>query len=567
MTEYRSNTEDFMQLKNTPTFKSWLHLFVLALVATTFIHCEEEEGDTSSTTPPPAQNVELPSTIKSAGAAIVMRINNSTSTATNVHRALGRILSSQLDVANVIMRGGYDPDITIGTGDTTSASAEEHAEMLGGSALEQVRAAMDRTFINGEAPFTQEESMDRCGNPMIASFLTPNMLQHVYPLGNPSEDLIFWPGACGSDLDCETTETGIWDVTLTEMRSDGMMDVIINVYPAVIQGLPAFSGHFISYFLTDNHPGFSVMPIFGNAKQILVFIGSLVQGIGGIYFDAYGFHEVFVFPHMEREFSTADLGVSFVASDTCENYWNANFSGEVPFGCDLEAGYSTPLLLDTSNETGSIIKSLYTQNDDTAKLQEVLDTLAYQISAQISCPTVNQPTWIEDDVVEIFVCEDSDFAMCIGYHDMERMACDIETFAADETSSAFPMIIAPSVDPDDPTIINSSNVAYNVVYVPPKIPVMPPVYYGYLAIEASAGDEMSLYLSDPDALSVYDIPNLNEPLIDLPDPIPNSHCESSGPQQLVLTFEEDGLYTFEMDLTTPPFLMLYTEPANHAPPI
>jgi len=552
-----------------------------------FLGCPKDDEEEIVLEP---SNVEFPKELHSMEAMLLLRFTGADSTSSAVHRSLANILTEKIKLSDVIMRGGYDPDQVIGTGNESSASPEEQLEMLGGSALEQVRAFFDRAYLDEEPLWQQGTPVDACGNEMIAGFLTPEMLQHVYPVGDPTKDLGYWPESCGNDVNCDSSVQGTWDLSLTEMRADGMMDMIVQVYPAPTIGNPAWAGHLLAYYLSDNNPGFLVAPIFGNASKVQIAAMGLLQIHGSPYLDPYMRPaEIFKFPHQTRSVASSEIVVAMIGSELCESYWTKNFDGPVPFGCDLESGISMPILLDTNNETGAFIKDAFMPTDnDTGPLQQVLDTLAYQLKALAACPTLSTPEYVRDGPVELFICtaESGTIDECLGMHDMEQAGCEVDG------------ISDPSAIPIEPIALEVDGAPWGA----PPIEVLDTPYLvaeptfftcedgdeitleqlcdgmmdcadrededmcdaltiGYVELVVpSSGPAPTLYTSTPgQILSVYDEEGVS---IGLPASAPNTHCDNVADP---IEFDvEPGNYLLEVDVSTP-VTLLWTQPELHIP--
>lgn len=396
------------------------------LLAVMLLGCPDEEdksGQTGQKKPPASKTMEFPDEWQSRATTVAIRITNSTSTSTPTRRALTRIFNQRLDVGDMIMRGGLklDPNgnvIKPGSGSDTTTVPDQHPEMLGGSAVDQARAVLERVDIDKEDLFPEGAAVDACGNPQLAAFLTPDVLQHVVP-GDPT-DLLIWPEeACGNAKDCNTLRSGVWDVGLSEMRYDGMLDLIIQVAPNTKgkHTLPAVWGHLVGYFLTENNPGFARVPLFANIRQVSISILGLLESTK-MYFDPMGYREVYVFPHTERALSRSDVMVTLVGHDKCKDLWGMFFDHEMPFGCEL----ALPLTLEMTT-AGSSIKSGFMPGGDPKNLQQVVDTFIHQIGAGVSCPSVDEGAWIHEPPVEIFLCPDGNVDMCIAREDAEDFAC------------------------------------------------------------------------------------------------------------------------------------------------
>jgi hypothetical protein len=424
-----------------PTF----HLAMLGVMGAGFLAgCPDEEAQTAAeaATELPAK-VEIPDRVRSAQGAVALRINGGASTtSTSVHRAIARIFDQQISAVDGVMRGGRD---TTGKG-------------IAGTAADQVQQLLTR-ITSGEGPLEAGEAVDRCGNPMLASFLTADSLASVVPEGAPLQlgDLVS-EDASADGAGKDTTRAGVWDVTLTEMRFDGMVDAYMTLYPAVREERPAFFGHLMAFFLTDAHPGSYQVPLYTSAQRVQLNAEALLERWAGYTDRHYGdAREIFVFPHQERTVSTSSLSVTFIDDPLCD-YTHANhFSGSLPYGCNMvaEDGRDVPVMLDTDSRLGAAVYEQLTDNGNKPDLlQTMQDVLSYQISAFLACPSFDEGARVVDGPVEILVCPEGDFETCVGTHDMEQAACDYQdetAFPATEftTGTITGSSTAPTLTPSD----------------------------------------------------------------------------------------------------------------------
>ncbi|MCL0137932.1 hypothetical protein M2T37_26970, partial [Klebsiella pneumoniae] len=102
---------------------------------------------------------------------------------------------------------------------------------------------------------------DTCGNPLIASFVTPPMVTEAGgDLGDRE------PTSCDGGA-CDAIRHGTVEVVLSNVRFDGMLDVVVNIQPDPLTRTPALWGSLIGTFLSDLNPGFLQVPVMLHAEQ------------------------------------------------------------------------------------------------------------------------------------------------------------------------------------------------------------------------------------------------------------------------------------------------------------
>lgn len=383
--------------------------------------CPDEDDKPGGSTVS-AKNIDIPDEWQSEATLMAIRITNSTTTATPTHRALTKLFNERLNIGDMVMRGGlaYDEQGNLVPPGTPGGSdPSKHEEMLGGSAVQQARAYIERTDIDGDGTFPKGAAVDACGNEMIAAFVTPDTLQHVLAQSPTAAGV--WPEeVCGTDVNCNNVKSGVWDVAFSETRFDGMLDMVVMVSPNTSGKTtqPGLWGHFVAYFLTENNPGFSRVPLFANIRHASVSIMGLMQN-SKMYADELGMRETYVFPHSARTLSGSDVIVSLIGHDRCGDLWDANFGHVRPFGCEQNLA----LTLERGTPTGAAIDTNFIRGNP-MPLNQIVEVFQHQIGAAVSCPSVDEPKWIREPPVEIFLCPDGDIDMCIGREDAEDFACE-----------------------------------------------------------------------------------------------------------------------------------------------
>lgn len=369
---------------------------------------------------------ELPDRYETGGAAMLLRLGDGTSTtSTSVHRSLSRLFEREVSIRGALMRAPTAEQIT------------EADPRMGGSAVEQVRLLMDQLAAEDGRAFPPGTMTDTCGNKMIAAFLTPEYAAAVLPdTGVMARSSVMSPAAldwvptCAADPSCDSVMEGVWDVSLTETRRDGMVDAVLQVYPSVSTPIatpyPAFLGHLTGFFLTTEGPGWVGVPLYAAAEKITLFLSALVE-LDASYVDPhYGdAREVYMFPHRARTVAAKDIGLTMLGDPLCDldHAWHAG--GTLPWGCKLDDGRDLPLQLDLDAPIAtSLFERLMGSGTKTEPLERTADALAYQLGAFLACPTFSEARWVADGPVELMICPDGALEDCRGFHDMEQAGCD-----------------------------------------------------------------------------------------------------------------------------------------------
>lgn len=394
--------------------RQWMRGACVASLSLGLVGCPEEDPKVATTG---TGKLTLPDRVRTSDASVVVRfLQGNSTTTTAVHRGLSRLFTFQVDPTAAILRGGYDP-----------GSAATGAAALAGSSGDQVRALLSKVSSGGGTPFSAAESVDPCGNPMVAAFVTPDVLGAVTG-DSPWMTELLSKDACASEGGCDTTSAGVWDITLTEERYDGMVDAVLQLYPAVKEERPGFLGHVAAFFLTNNTPGFWQAPLFLAADKVQISLQGLLE-LDRTYTDRhYGdARAMYRFPHMRRTVARKDLTLAFLGDPLCDEHHAAQFDGALPVGCNLPDGRDLPVQVDPNSPVGATLRDrVLERGKKPAALDDLAEVLAYQLSAYLACPTFEQPRWVRDGVVEVFVCPDGGVDACVGFHDMEQAGCDAD---------------------------------------------------------------------------------------------------------------------------------------------
>ncbi len=381
---------------------------LFGFVAVYAVACGEEEEP---------RDIEIPSEIFTNGTAAALRTTGFgvTPNSSHVRRALARMITDEGTFTDLVTRGGLP---------TEGAVTPD----IGGSAPQQIAA-----FAENGGLFAEGDAVDDCGNPQLAAFVTPAMVQAAFD-ATEAEVLgqSIWPGVCEGDIACDTSVEGQWEVGFSELRGDGNMDLIVSLSPVAGQTTqPAYQGHLLAYLLSANHPGLLSAPLFANIRSFtLSAFGMVRYAKGGISMRPNTMFmptEIYAFPPEPRELGAADMIVAFEAFDQCADSWRDTFGGQVPFGCDQ----MKPLVLDRTAPAGESIYENHTEEGtDPSRLDQLISAFEYQLKTAIACPDISEPRWIREDLpggggsVELFQCPDGDLDLCLAFHDMEDAYCE-----------------------------------------------------------------------------------------------------------------------------------------------
>ena len=325
----------------------------LALIAGALVACPKEDGSTAQADS--YSSFSLPDRFNTGEAVVLVRFDGGWTPSTyQAHRTLSAMFREQIQ----------DPTLAILRGADGATAA---ADPLAGSAVDQVGALLKRVLAGGGL-FDAGAAVDQCGNPMIASFVTPEA---------------FVTAAAGS-------------VNLPDV-------------------------------LSDNNPGFWQAPLFVAADRVQVSLTGLIERHASYSDRHYGdAREIYRFPHMERTVSRNDLAVTLLADPLCDLHHDQSFAGELPFGCNLPDGRDLAVELERGSKlSDAVFEQVLDSGKNSKPLDQVTDAMAYQIGAFLACPTFAEPQWVKRDNIELMVCPDGDLDACIGFHDMEQAGCDL----------------------------------------------------------------------------------------------------------------------------------------------
>jgi hypothetical protein len=391
----------------------------------------------------PYKAVVFPDELQSRDTAFAIRLTNTSAATTEVHESLVA-LAQQFDIVSALTRGGV-PVGGVGAGGASSDPGA-HPDLLAGTAVEQARAYFERTRVDKLGIFPSADAVDACGNPVIAAFITPDQLQHV-ATGDPTAEPV-WPDGC-TGPDCNDLTLGTLDVYLTETRPNDMTDMVITLYADTTTNppIPALFGHVLGFFVSDNNPGYTEMPMVINAKQFTVVLANLWQR-QKVYADLKGAREIYAFPQSARTVYPDEV-LAVVSANTpkhCKAAWAATGQGgQDPFGCDQSQG----LVLDRNGLAGAEIYSRYMEDGaNFNNLTQLTTAFSYQLQAYAACPAVTDGGYYQHGPVELFVCppDAGSVDVCVASVDMEQGVCTLEEGGFDPVvpvNQATPVVLVP----------------------------------------------------------------------------------------------------------------------------
>jgi hypothetical protein len=476
--------------------------------------------------------IDIPVEWEAREARIAMRLTDESSTSTEVRRALLTLFngdpldptSEPIDPMQLLMRGAQkDP-----AGEWIPAEPGlPVADAVGGTAMEQAQLFADRVL--GGEPLSPDEAVDACGNPMLLTVVTPEVLQTVVPDAAERGAL---PTSCADPATCEPT-VNAWDVAIGERRFDGMIDMVINVNPDVRSDplQPGVWGQLTALFLTAQSPGEAMVPLFANMRRLQINLTNVWE-LHREYADPIGHRELYKFPHRERTLTQADIFVFAEGYDKADEVWESDGqSVALPFGLSE----ANPVGIDFSAPLGDALVSA--TGADTRLATLAGDALNYHIAASLACPGVREQAWVREGPVEFFLCPDGDIDACVAREDMHEGACTFPT--------------EPVFDPFDPQSFLDPLVTFERydVLTSPVIPASNvPVYLqgssaaGQIQIQVTA--DSAFYAAPGVVLSAT---GPSGP-VTLPTPVPNAHCEEASAQRYSVGEEwPTGLYTLTVD--------------------
>jgi hypothetical protein len=505
----------------------------------------------------PVKAVDLPDTVQSKQHAVVMRLTDGTSTDTEVYRALNTIIS-EMKLSDLLTRGGLPTDregnvVPFGSGSDDASDPGSHAELLAGTSVEQVRAFLERTQIDGDGVFPQEEAVDACGNPQLAAFVPASQFVEA-AVGDPTAHEA-WPAACGTDTSCDTLESGTVEAFFTEMRADGLMDMVVQVNANTLTDprTPGGFGHLMGFFFSNGGPGFTSVPLVLNADKMTVALNNLWQQQAA-YASARGSREVFAFPAMERTVYSDEVQalVTPLSTADCLDAYDARYDGPLPpHGCSEGAA----LLVDRNSPAGQEVYSVWMEDGaNPANLNQIRDIFYYQLQAAAACPDVPFGKYIAEGPLELVLCgaDDGDMWECLAKEDMEEGACrpvDGEVIyerpvsqaeAIAVPTQAYPIILQ-GLDLSALTDTGSTGTTTTTTYDTGMAgdtglvttgggdtgtTQLVPFIGTHVTLELVVGPDSVLYLNEPERFDRIEGPS---GAVQLPERTLNSHCETDGP--------------------------------------
>ena len=525
------------------------------------------------------RTVAIPDEIQSGETVVMMRITDGAATDFEVYDALNRILG-RLEISDLLTRGGLPKDdqgnlVPIGAGGDAS-NAGQHAELLAGTSIEQVRAFLERTLVDIGGPFPQAEAVDACGNPVIGAFVPASQFAEA-SIGDPT-DYPSWPAACGDDESCDTLESGKIEAFFTETRTDGLMNMVVSVAvdPLVYPRRPALYGHMLGFFLSDGGPGFTNVPLVLNGTKLDVELKNLWQRQAS-YANSRGGHDVFAFPHDPRPVYTDEINAVVAAQTTndCVDAWETTFEGTQAHGC-VE---SAPLLVDRNSPAGQEVYSVWMEDGvNPANLTTIADIFHYSLKTAAACPQVPFGSWTREGPLELIVCAKDDGSKweCLAKQDMEDGACfplEDELTHFRPVTEAEPVAMPAQTHPvilegweflltgPDTTTGTTTDTATSTTATggtggsgdtgtssttgtgDTGATKTIPLYVGTVAhLELEVTADSVLYLHEPERFA--SIAGPSGP-VELPEVLVNTHCEEAGPKRYNLGEAwPPGTYTF-----------------------
>lgn len=506
--------------------RSLLSVLVLSLSFPLVLSCgdDEEDGDE-------LPDIEIPDEYQAGEAAIALRLTNAASSDESTTQALNNIFNNRISLFDLLMRGGL-PE-----------SGELVADVTGTSP-EIVKYYAENGIVD------PAEATDSCGNPIIAAFVTPEAMATAYG-GIDSNDVAgVWPDACGSDQSCDTSEQGIVDVQLTKMRYDGMVDVILAVHKSVHTGSPALLGHLMGVMPTTNNIGVTTVPLFADVQQANLMISGLLE-YRLTQVNEKGVQQTYVFPHMSRSLSTGDVSITLMGHEDCDGQWEDRFDGEIPYGCDPEAGLTKPLQLEVNSDRGSwLYDNAMAGGDDPYYLDRLQDAFQFYLGSSLSCPPVRTKAWIQDGPVELFLCPSGEIELCIAEQDMEDAGCTAHIDAPASAIGAFSQrnLAMPLTTSDAPVEIMADTETPGSEY--------------YVSYAATAGEVLVVYTAQGSLIEDV-LDSSGKVVSGAIQSLDDSHCTGDVVKRLELSFDSAGTYYLQLGLSAGGSMQLMATDTDH----
>ncbi|MCB9689763.1 MAG: hypothetical protein H6735_32290 [Alphaproteobacteria bacterium] len=442
-----------------------------------------------------ARPVAVPEDAVGGAPVLVLRTTNGATIDPQVYADLNRMFNEQIDVTSLFMRGGLRTD---DQGEPITPPAAD----LSGTAVEQVASfAGSGQVVPG--------ATDTCGNPLIASFVTPPMVTEA---GGDLGDLE--PTICDGGA-CDAIRHGTVEVVLSNVRFDGMLDVVVNIQPDPLTRTPALWGSLIGTFLSDLNPGFLQVPVMLHAEQFQFGLFGVLQRVKTYVHPGIGVREVIVLPHAERPFSQREMLVTWIpgSGQDCVDRWNSEFTGIPPFGC----AEAQAVGIDRTATGGFGVYKTYTnEGADPSVLATLQNALSWQLQTGAVCAPVGEKSvYLKQGQVELFTCPESlgDVDTCLALQDMEEFACNpiAETETVLEPDGATPI---PLVEQREPYVLRYD-------------PLLP--FAGQVELEITVDDDTVLYLPTDELGSggADRFTSIMGPAgpVELPTAIKDEHCD------------------------------------------
>ncbi|MCA9491174.1 MAG: hypothetical protein KC621_14690 [Myxococcales bacterium] len=441
-----------------------------------------------------ATPVEVPEDAIGGAPVLVLRTTNGATIDPLVYADLNRLFNEKLDLTSLLMRGGLRTD---DQGQPITPPAPD----LAGTAVEQVAAfAETGQLVPG--------AVDSCGNPLIASFTTPSMVTEA---GGDLGDLE--PSFCGGGA-CDAIQHGTIEVVLSNVRFDGMLDVVININRDPLTRTPALWGTLIGTFLSERNPGFLQVPVMLHAEQFQFGLFNTLQRVKTYVHPGVGSREVIVLPHADRPFTQREMLVTWIpgSGQDCVDRWNEEHAEIPPYGCaEAEA-----IGIDRTAGGFGIYKTYTNDGSNPSVLASIQNALSWQLQTGAVCAPVGEKSvYIREGKVELFTCPTSlgDVDTCLATQDMEEYACNPveETEDVLEPDGATPI---PLVEQREPYVLRYD-------------PLLP--FSGQVELEITVDDDTVLYIPT-DAIGRGGAERLTSILgpagpVELPTAIKDEHCE------------------------------------------
>lgn len=491
---------------------------VLMLSSLVLISCGDE--DTAGSPSSAVKEIEYPKEFRTSATKLAIRLTGVGTTDEATTKALNDVFNSRISLADMIMRGGL-PD------DPSSLQGN-----IGGTSPEMLKAFADH------GTFTVGEGVDSCGNPVVSTFVTPNVAQYAFSDGKAYE--MVWPDACANDDDCDDFKQGVVEVQLTKPRYDGMVDIIMSVHQDVHTDppTPAMFGHFMGFLPTENNPGFQQIPVFLNAKSANLMASGMLE-FGWAQSGFFGPQSTYVFPHTERALSAKDISVSLMGHELCDSLWTDFYSGEIPYGCDPEAGLTKPLQLEVNSTMGEMLLSaVFADGEDPTYIDKLTDAFNYSLAQTMACPVGAEESWIRQGPVELFLCPSGEIRTCVARQDMEEAGCRATSDApAGEVQIGSARQTVPVLVP--------SGLPVTLVATDDEGGQMGPPYYA--GVVGGTGEVLTVFADQ--GFTVVDS-NGNDKTAQMVTVLDNGHCTGSSIKRYDIAFSATGNYALAFNLSS-----------------